>query len=104
MHAPAHPLGTPVGQPISIAEAMATGCYCLVRDVPDLANMVGPAGATYSDLEQLVDRIQETALWDDARWNAAQRHAVETAFGRHADTVALRPLYQDWLALSEPKS
>lgn len=100
LHPPGHPWGTPVGQPISIAEAMATGCYCLVRDVPDLAAMVGKAGATYSDIEQLVGRIRETEAWDDARWNDVQWHAAEIAYGRHADVMGLRPLYKDWLALT----
>jgi glycosyltransferase involved in cell wall biosynthesis len=102
LHPPGHPLGTPVGQPISLAEAMATGCYCLVRDVPDLVELVGAAGATYSDVGQLVDRIRETASWDDAGWNAVQMQAVEIAYGQHADKVALRLLYEDWMAF-QPK-
>ena len=37
----------PIGNPISIAEAMATGAYVLVRDLQPLVSYVGDAGSTY---------------------------------------------------------
>lgn len=93
---------TPVGQPISIAEAMATGCYCLVRDLPELAAMVGNGGTTYRDLDELVALIRATQDWSDAVWQAVQDRAIERAFEHHADTMVFRTLFNDWMALSEP--
>ena len=52
--------GTPIGMPVSIAEAMATGAHVLVRDIPELRAYVGDAGATYRDGE-------EAAVWDSPR-------------------------------------
>jgi glycosyltransferase involved in cell wall biosynthesis len=90
---------TPLGQPSSVAEAMATGCYCLVRDVPDLADFVGEAGATYRDLDQLVERIRATSHWTDAEWRKAEHRAVDRAHFHHADVVVFREIFRDWMKL-----
>lgn len=100
MHPPGTEDATPVGQPISISEAMATGAYCLVRDVPDLADMVDDAGTTYRNVEDVVAAIRATEAWSDADWQAAQRRAVSRAWGAHADTKLLRPLFDEWMVLS----
>jgi glycosyltransferase involved in cell wall biosynthesis len=92
---------TPLGQPLSIAEAMATGCYCLVRDVPDLADLVGEAGATYRDLDQLVERIRATSQWNDAEWKKAEHRSIDRAHFHHADVVVFREMFSDWMRLAE---
>ena len=92
---------TPLGQPLSIAEAMATGCYCLVRDVPDLADFVGEAGATYRGLDQLVERIRATSDWTDAEWKKAEHRAIDRAHFHHADVVVFREMFSDWMRLAE---
>jgi glycosyltransferase involved in cell wall biosynthesis len=92
---------TPVGQPISITEAMATGCLCLVRDVPDLEALVGDAGSTYRDLDQLVERIRATGQWTDEAWSDVQKRAIDRAFMHHADVLVFREMFNDWVKLSE---
>ncbi|MCB8879723.1 glycosyltransferase [Acidisoma cellulosilytica] len=100
MHPPGAAGATPVGQPISISEAMATGAYCLVRDVPDLTEMIGDAGTSYSNVDDLVAAITATEDWSDQDWQNAQRRSVSRAWGQHADTMIFRPLFMEWMALS----
>lgn len=98
--APGEPDATPVGQPISIAEAMASGCHVLVRDLPPLRAYVGQAGATYRNLDEAASRIEETTRWTDATWRRAAYRAVDRAWMRHPDDLALRPVYDSWLEIA----
>jgi glycosyltransferase involved in cell wall biosynthesis len=91
--------GTPIGMPVSIAEAMATGAYVLVRDLPELRDYVGPAGAVYRDVDDAAKIIAATASWPEQAWKRAWLTATDRAFTRHADEVALRPIFEDWCAL-----
>jgi glycosyltransferase involved in cell wall biosynthesis len=91
---------SPVGQPISIAEAMAMGCYCLVRDVSGLAELVEGTGASYGDLDEAVATIRATEDWTDADWARCRNRSIERAYGNHADAVVLQNLYNDWVALA----
>ena len=93
---------TPIGMPISIAEAMATGAVPVVRDLPGLMDYVGPAGFAYQDIDGAEAAIRATEDWDDAAWQAAWRRAVDQAYLNHADDVVLQPLLDDWLALASP--
>ncbi len=88
--------GTPVGQPVSIAEAMATGCLCFVRDFPSLVEFTRGFAVTYKTVEDLVKKIQDTTLWSDSEWGDAQRMASDHAFGHHADIVVYREMFMDW--------
>jgi glycosyltransferase involved in cell wall biosynthesis len=99
-HPPSHDEGTPIGQPASIAEAMASGCYCLARDLPELAAMVGDAGATYADLDGLVAAIRATEAWTDAAWNAVRLRAANRAYHNHADVLVYPTLFNDWIDLT----
>lgn len=90
---------TPIGGPISIAEAMATGAYILVRDAPPFVNYVGDAGTTYRDVNHAAEIIQATETWSDGQWRQAWHRSVDRAFTRHADEVALRPIIEDWIAI-----
>jgi glycosyltransferase involved in cell wall biosynthesis len=90
--------GTPIGMPMSIAEAMATGAYVLVRDIPELRGYVGDAGTTYRDLDQAADLIASTGEWPEERWKQAWTASVDRAFSIHADEIALRPIFDDWCA------
>jgi glycosyltransferase involved in cell wall biosynthesis len=91
---------TSVGQPISVAEAMATGCYCLVRDQPELASLVADAGATYRDIDDIAAKIAATQAWSAAEWKATRSRAIERAFVHHAGSLALQSIYSDWVHLS----
>lgn len=97
--APGEPYATPIGNPISIAEAMATGAHVLVRDLPPLVNYVGAAGSVYRDLDHAVEIVAATESWTDHQWRAVWLHSVNRAFMFHADELALRPILEDWLAI-----
>jgi len=92
-----------VGAPVSIAEAMATGAYVLVRDVPALKRYVGDAGAAYGSLEEAAALIRATRAWSEAQWRQARLRAVERAFEFHADEIVLRPLFDDWCAIARER-
>jgi glycosyltransferase involved in cell wall biosynthesis len=92
---------TPIGMPVSIAEAMATGAYVLVRDVPELRAYVGDAGTTYRDADHAAQIIAATAEWSEQRWKTAWTTSVDRAFSIHADEIALRPIFEDWCAAAQ---
>lgn len=96
--------GTPIGMPISIAEAMATGAYILVRDLPELRDYVGDAGTTYRDAEDAAEIIAATAEWPEQKWKAAWTASVDRAFSVHADEIALRPMFDDWCSAVQERS
>ncbi len=104
MHRSGHAAATPVGEPTSIAEAMATGCHCLVRDVPDLVAMLRHSGAAYGDLDELVELIRVTEAWSDAEWYEAWQRGVEQAYQHHADVMVYRAMFNDWMALAEAQT
>ena len=89
----------PVGMPISIAEAMATGAHVLVRDLPALTAYVGDAGRAYRDAAHAASLIEETTHWSEERWQDAWRKSVDRAFLHHADDAVLRPLFEEWCAV-----
>jgi hypothetical protein len=90
---------TPIGMPVSIAEAMATGAYVLVRDLPELADYVGDAGAVYRDLDHAAELIAASANWPEEAWENAWMRSVERAFNHHADLLVFRRMFEDWCAL-----
>lgn len=92
--------GAPIGMPISIAEAMATGAWTLVRDLPELAAYVGDAGATYRDLDEAAALIAASAGWSAEEWRRRRVRASDRAFLYHADELMLRPLFEDWCELA----
>jgi glycosyltransferase involved in cell wall biosynthesis len=104
MHRSGHVAATPVGEPISITEAMATGCHCLVRDVPELVAMLGDSGATYDDLDELIALIRTTEAWTDADWHGAWQRGVEQAYQHHADVMVYRTMFSDWMALADARA
>lgn len=104
IHPPGAKLGAPTGMPISIAEAMATGAHVLVRDIPALVDYVGDAGSVYRDLDHAAELIKATEHWTEAQWQTAWRCSVERGFGRHADDLVLRPIFEDWCALLRSQS
>jgi glycosyltransferase involved in cell wall biosynthesis len=101
IHPPSAHFGAPIGMPISIAEAMATGCYPLVRDLPELTAYVGEAGDAYADIEDAVRRIRATEVWSAHEWQARRLRSIDRAYLNHADALALRPIYRDWCEQAE---
>jgi glycosyltransferase involved in cell wall biosynthesis len=90
----------PYGMPISIAEAMATGCYVVARHCPASQAYVGSAGQTYTHADHAAAIIQESAAWDEKRWHQVRRTAVDRAFQHFADLNVLRPMLDDWLRIA----
>ncbi len=97
---PEAPQGTPIGMPISIAEAMATGAYVLVRDLPELADYVGRAGDTYRDAAHATELIAATQGWSEAEWLRRRVRASDHAYLNYADELVFRPILDDWQALA----
>jgi hypothetical protein len=95
--------GAPIGQPISIAEAMATGAWTLVRDEPELVDYVGDAGASYRDIDEAEALLRASMAWSASEWRERAVRASDRAFRRHADEIVLRPIYEDWQALVLPE-
>jgi glycosyltransferase involved in cell wall biosynthesis len=85
----------PFGMPVSIGEAMAAGCYALVRRLPGAENYVGEGGACYESLEDAVALIRQTDLWGDERWEQQRRASVESA-RRFANEAVLDQILKDW--------
>jgi len=98
---PASAYHTPIGMPVSIAEAMATGAYLIARNVPALCAYLGQAGDTYDTLEQACALIRATEQWDETRWREAERRSIDQAYLEHADEIVLRPLYEKWVELAQ---
>lgn len=96
--------GTPIGMPISIAEAMATGAHVLVRAATPLVAYAGEAGRAYRDAGHAVALIDETTRWPEARWNECWTRSVDRAFHHHADDIALRPIYDEWCDIERART
>jgi glycosyltransferase involved in cell wall biosynthesis len=92
---------TPIGASTSIAEAMATGACVLVRDASPLRSYVGAAGFPYRDVDHAAAIVGATESWSDAQWRQAWTRSVDRAFTCCADELALRPLFEDWMAIRD---
>jgi hypothetical protein len=92
---------TPIGMPISIAEAMATGSHVLVRNVPPLNSYFGHVGSVYNNAEHAAKLIAETEAWPEAKWKQAWTKSVDHAFMHQADELVLQPLFDEWCAIRQ---
>jgi glycosyltransferase involved in cell wall biosynthesis len=90
----------PFGMPVSIGEAMAAGCYALVRKLPGAGNYVDKGGACFESLDDAVTLIRQTDLWSDERWEQQRRASVESA-RRFANEAVLDQILKDWGRLVE---
>jgi glycosyltransferase involved in cell wall biosynthesis len=95
--------GTPIGMPISIAEAMATGAHVFVRDLPELRDYVADAGTAYRNVDHAAEIIAATADWPEKVWKKAWLTSVDRAFSIHADEVALRQIFEDWCSVARER-
>jgi len=99
-----HPGGTPIGMPISIAEAMATGAHLLVRNVPPLNSYYGEVGSVYNNAKHAAKLITETQDWPETKWKEAWTRSVDHAFMKQADEIVLQPLFDEWCAIRESRN
>jgi len=86
----------PFGMPISIAEAMASGCYVIGRDLPHSRRYVGPAGAAYSSVAEAAALVKQTLSWSNDDWTAASKRSVDRAFGNFVSTDVFAPMVARW--------
>ena len=91
--------GTPVGMPISIAEAMASGCRLLVRDDDASRGYLAEGGDTYTDVAGAATAIRASAEWDDERWREQRRRAVHRAYSLFTHIDVAEKMLDDWRAL-----
>ena len=82
---------------------MATGCYVLVRNQPELIDYVGEAGDAYGDIDEAVRLLRATQGWSAREWRERRLRSIDRGFMRHADMQVLRPIYQDWCELANPR-
>lgn len=97
-----HGLGVPYGMPISIAEAMASGCHVIGRRCRASEAYIGNAGRVYRSAAEAVEQIRRTTEWSDEQWQRARHLAVERAYRYFADIHVLRPMLEDWRRIADP--
>ena len=90
----------PFGMPVSIAEALATGAYTLVRDLPGATEYLGTAGSLYRTNDEAVQAIQSSLSWSNDEWQSRQARSAAFAQQRFASESVLRPLLDNWLSLT----
>lgn len=100
----ADPLPKPIGGTATIAEAMATGAYVLVPNVPALKQCIGDAGSVYDGVEDAAARIHAAQSWSGEQWRQAQLRSLERAYESHADEIVLQPLFDDWCAIARKRA
>ena len=93
-----------VGMPISISEAMATGCYIVASNNESMKRYIGESGKTYNDMSEAKKIIKDTQLWSDHEWDKTWKNSVERAFSKHADEIILRPMFFDWIDFATNKN
>ena len=93
-----------VGMPISISEAMATGCYIVASNNESMKRYIGESGKTYNDMNEAKKIIKDTQLWSDHEWDKTWKNSVERAFSKHADEIILRPMFFDWIDFATNKN
>jgi glycosyltransferase involved in cell wall biosynthesis len=90
------PHATPIGMPISIAEAMASGCYILGRRCSASAYYIQNAGKLYDTTEEAAALIRETEDWNDRQWQEAARCSIDRAYGNFVSVHVLETIVNDW--------
>jgi len=99
-HLPGQKYHTPLGMPISVAEAMATGSYIVIRDCSEFSCYVGDAGGFYNNVEQAASLISATKEWTDDDWNLRWAKSVDRATRYHSAEKVFKPVLDQWLQLA----
>jgi glycosyltransferase involved in cell wall biosynthesis len=68
------------GMPISIAEALATGCYVLARRNPAVEEYISGAGSLYGSVEEAAALIRGTEAWSEVKWRSVSEAAVARSY------------------------
>ncbi len=93
-----HTTGTeqPYGMPMSIAEAMASGCYVIGRNRPGSSEYIGEAGKLYDTAEEAAALLRETESWNQRQWNEAFVKSVDRAYANFVSDKVIEPIVADW--------
>lgn len=79
------------GMPISVAEAMATGCLVLAPDIEGMRGYLGASGGRlYRTPAEAAEIVRATAAWGPREWRAVERRAAAFA-ARHYSSRVLAP-------------
>lgn len=84
------------GMPISVAEAMASGCYIIARHCDDSVAYIGDRGGFYHNADEAAALIQETRRWQLPKWHEMQKANSEHAYQQFGDVFVLRPVLDRW--------
>lgn len=85
------------GMAISVAEAMASGCFVVAPDIEGMREYVGPAcGRLYGTPEEAAALIRSTESWSDAKWRGLEKHAATHAARYHSNRVLAPKLVAIW--------
>jgi glycosyltransferase involved in cell wall biosynthesis len=85
------------GMPISVAEAMASGCLVVAPDIEGMRAYVGKSAVPlYRSVEEAARIIRSTESWSGREWRETQSRAASHAKRRHANTVLGRKLVAIW--------
>lgn len=93
--------GTPLGQPISMAEAMASGCYVLARDFSEFVDYLAEAGDTYADAEQAATLISATTSWTETEWTRRARLSEERGWTHFTGDDTFHTIHEDWARIEQ---
>jgi glycosyltransferase involved in cell wall biosynthesis len=93
-----HTTGTeqPFGMPMSIAEAMASGCYIIGRNRPGSSAYIGEAGRLYDTADQAAALVHETQRWCDRQWQGVFVKSVDRAYANFVSDRVIEPIVADW--------
>lgn len=91
----------PAEMGVSVVRALAAGCHVVAPRREPAIFCLDDIRATYETEDDAAWLIAQSMDWDTARWEAAERAAVERAFRRFADSVVYRPVLESWLGLAE---
>jgi len=85
------------GMPISIAEAMASGCYVIAPDIAGMRGYLGTSGgAIYRTPEEAAALIRATLAWQPADWERIARVASEFARKTYSSATVVETLVEHW--------
>jgi glycosyltransferase involved in cell wall biosynthesis len=85
------------GMPISVAEAMASGCLVVAPDIEGMRAYIGKSAVPlYRSAEEAARIIRSTESWSQQEWRGVQSRAAAHAKRRHANTVLGRKLVAIW--------
>lgn len=90
----------PFGMAVSISEAMATGCYMLLRRRPETYAYAENVASYYDTPEEAADLIKRTMQWTESDWLATQVRSVDHAYERFVSTRVLQTLVSDWCEIA----